>query len=121
MVQKIKRAMQNGIFVISDIDGGDPPLPETDEKIWHTSSCLVVTCLHEVDGEAELILGPAGEVAQDYQTAFDGMMETPKREIMLTTVLNEPLLKTSVPDPKTRIRVWRSHPQWAETVVVGWG
>lgn len=40
---------------------------------------------------------------------------------MLTTVPGEQLLKEKVADTTTRIRVWQSHPVWAERGVVGWG
>lgn len=40
---------------------------------------------------------------------------------MISTVLNEHVLKTMVLELNTRIRVWRSHPQWPKQVTVGWG
>lgn len=117
----IRRALQNGLIFIEDATGGRLPDPFTDEKVQYTSSCISVACLHEVDGEAELVLGAAKDVAPDLELAFDGVIETPSRKLALTTVPGEKLLKAKVPDKTTRIRVWRSHPVWAERVVVGWG
>lgn len=121
MTQTIRRALQNGLIFIEDSTGGKPPDPVTDEKVQHTSSCISVACLHEVDGEVELVLGAAKEMTPDLDLVFDGVIETPSRELVLTTVPGEQLLKAKVPDTATRIRVWRSHPVWADKVVVGWG
>lgn len=121
MADRIKRAMQNGLFFVEDVAGGRPPFPVTEEKIQFTSSCISVACLHEIDGEAELIFGPADEVAPAYPVDFDGFLETPSRQVALTDVQGEVLLKTAVTDIKTRVRVWRNHLQWPDQVVVGWG
>ena len=121
MTETTKHALQNALIFVEDVSGGKPPFPFTDEKVQYTSSCISVACLHEIDGETELVLGPADEVAPDFDLAFDGIIETPGRELVLSTVLDEHLLKASVPSTKTRIRVWRNHPVWADKVVVGWG
>lgn len=121
MSKKTKLALQNGIIFIEDVQGGSPPDPVTDEAVQNTSTCISVACLHEADGEAELILGPADEVMPSYALAFDGIIETPSRELVISTVLNEHVLKTMVLELNTRIRVWRSHPQWPKQVTVGWG
>lgn len=121
MADKIKRAMPNGLFFLEDSAGGRPPFPVTDEKVQSTSSCISVACLHEIDGDAELILGPAEKVASEYSLDFDGQLETPSRQLTITNVSGEVLLKTAVDQAITRVRIWRSHPDWPEQVVVGWG
>lgn len=113
--------MPNGLIFIEDAAGGEPPFPAPNAVIRHTPSCISVVALHEVDGEAELILGSAEEVVPGFELAFDGALETPSRKVILTTVPGEVLLQARVPTEKTRIRVWRSDPQWPEQVVVGWG
>ncbi len=117
----VKRAMQNGLLFIEDIVGGRSPFPATDAKIQFTSSCISVACLHEIDGDAELTIGQAGEVAPGYAPKFDGQLETPSREIAISNVPGEVLLKSRVPEVVTRVRVWWSHPEWAEQVFVGLG
>ncbi|MEW9837843.1 hypothetical protein [Mesorhizobium marinum] len=116
MADRIKRAMQNGLFFVEDLAGGRPPFPVTEEKIQFTSSCISVACLHEIDGEAELILGRADEVMPAYSLDFDGELETPSRQLKITHVPGEVLLKTAVDQASTRVRIWRSHPDWP-----GWG
>jgi hypothetical protein len=104
MTKTIKRALENGLIFIED-----------------TSSCVSVACLHEIDGEAELSLEAAGRAPANLDLAFDGMIETPTRKLMISAASGEPLLVTKVPSQSTRIRVWRNHPDWPDKVVVGWG
>jgi hypothetical protein len=121
MVDRIKKSIQNGLIFVEDAGGGQPPYPVSEEKIQFTTSCISVACLHEIDGEAELILGPADEVAPAYSLDFDGFLETPSRQAVISDVPGEVLLKTPVADEKTRVRIWRNHPQWPDQIVVGWG
>lgn len=120
-MQTIRRPLQHGLIFIEDVKGGEPPYPVSDEKVQFSKSCISVACLHEIDGDAELILGRAAEVEQTYDPAFDGAIETPNKELKISAVVGEPLLKTKVSDVNTRIRIWRSHPVWPEQVFVGWG
>jgi len=121
MAQTTRASLQNGLIFIEDVKGGEPPYPVTDDVVRFSASCISVSCLNEIDGETELILGPGAEVAQDYEPAFDGFVETPSRELKVSAVTGGPLLKAKVPHGKTRIRIWRSHPIWPDQVVIGWG
>lgn len=120
MFQTIKRSLQNGLIFIEDIAGGEPPYPVTDAKVQFTASCISVACLHEVDGEAELVLGPSDAIDPGYTVAFNGDLDTPSKELMISTVAGEVLLRTEVPTIRTRVQIWRSHPDWPEQVIVGW-
>ncbi len=121
MIETTKHALQNGLIFVEDASEGQVPDPFTDEKIQFTTSFVSVAGLHDVDGETELVLGPADDVAPDFDAQFDGMIETPTRSVVLSTVPGDHLLKAKVPDTITRIRVWRNHPVWADRVVIGWG
>jgi len=121
-LKKTKRPIQNGLIAVSDRGGGEPPVVDaTAGNVWSTQSCILVICLHEVDGEAEITLAPAGEINSSYDMVFDGMLETPNQQIVISTVEYEALLQTSVPDRLTRVRIWLSHPKWPKQVIVGWG
>lgn len=117
----MKYRLQNGLIFIEDSAGGAPPEPKTGEKVIFTDSCVSVVCMHEIDGEVELSLREASQVAPSHDLAFDGTIDTPSREVMLTTVMSEVLLKAKVPGTRTRIRVWRNHPDWPDQVTIGWG
>lgn len=121
MAQTTRASLQNGLIFIEDVKGGEPPYPVTDESIRFSPSCISVSCLHEIDGETELTLGTAAEVAQTYEVEFDGFVETPSRELKISAVTGDSLLTAKVPQGRTRIRIWRNHPIWADQVAIGWG
>lgn len=120
-MKKTRYSTENGLVFIEDLIGGEPPDPSNDDAIKYTSSCISVTCLHEVDGEAEFTLGPSEEVDPGYEAGFDGEIETPTKKLVITSVEGHTLLQSEVPSIVTRIRVWRNHPLWADQVVIGWG
>jgi len=121
MAQTTRALLRNGLIFVEDVEGGEAPYPVTDDVVRFSASSISVSCLHEIDGETELILGPGTEVIQDYEPAFDGFVETPSGELKVAEVTGWPLLKAKVPEGKTRIRIWRNHPVWPDQVVIGWG
>lgn len=122
MADRIKHAMQNGLLFVEDVAKGEPPAVwEDGAKVLNTPSCIAVSCMHEIDGEAEIVLGRADEVAPDYALDFDGMLETPSGQMAVTTVDATVLLKTPVTGVITRVRIWRNHPEWPDEITVGWG
>ena len=120
MKNKVRYAVENGVVFIEDEKGGEPPDPSNDDMVKYTSSCISVACLHEIDGEAEFILGPSDEVDPGYEASFDGEIETPTKKLVITSVEENKILQAEVPGIVTRVRVWRNHPLWADQVVVGW-
>lgn len=121
MSTTVKHSAQNGLVFVSDIDGGESVWPVTGASVEATASCVNVRCRHEVDGDAELTLGAADEVASEEEPAFDGLIETPNKQLMISDVLAEPVLTAEVPGRTTRVRIWLNHPESADEVVVGWG
>lgn len=111
----------NSIVFVSDNLNTRPPLHTDSDLIHFNGESVSVGCYPEIDGDTEFTLGPAKEVVPNFELAFDGMIETPSRKLMITTVLDEILLETDVADLNTRVRVWLNHPKWPNKVVVGWG
>lgn len=111
----------NSILFISDPNGGSEPEPVRGRMILATRSCISFRCYPEQDGPTEVVLGDVREVDPGGQPAFDGDMETPSRGIIISTVDLKTVLQQDLPDTRTRIRIWLSHPQWPEKVVVGVG
>lgn len=119
MIKSARIAPPNSLLFISGPDGGRAPYPVRDRFILSTPTCISFRCMPEVDGPTEIVLGPADSVDPDDVPAFDGILETPEREIVITTVEEQRVLAMDVRDTRTRIRIWLSHPQWPETVTVG--
>lgn len=110
----------NSLIFISDPVGG--VVPEwRDALILSTSSCISVGCYREQDGPTEVVLGDAQDVDPGISPAFDGDLETPHREVAVSTVEGSKILQSRVPETHTRVRVWVSHPRWPDKVIVGLG
>ncbi len=62
------------------------PLPVEGKLIWSTSSCVATACFPECDGPTRLVLGNAEDVDPGTARVFEGMLETPERVIVVTTV-----------------------------------
>jgi hypothetical protein len=120
-MQTITLTPTNSLLFISDVDGGTPPEPVRGPMILSTSSCISFRCLPEPDGPTEVVLGDAHEVGPGVSPTFDAEIETRSRTVVITTVESRTVLRSTVPDTRTRVRIWLSHPRWPDKVIVGLG
>jgi hypothetical protein len=111
----------NSLVFISDRDGGEAPYPVRGALILSTPSCISVGCYPEQDGPTEITLGKASELDPGTQPAFDGDLETPHHAVIVSTVERSTVLQSAVPDTRTRVRIWLSHPRWPDKVIIGLG
>jgi hypothetical protein len=111
----------NSIIFISDNLKSKPPEHVYGSLVSYNEFCVSVGTYPEQDGETEFSLGRADEVGDALQLVFDGMIETPNRKLIISTVWDEVLLEDSVSDVETRTRVWVDHLRWPQKLVVGWG
>lgn len=119
---KTKRyAPENSIVFISGNLQSKPPEHVRGNMINYNETCVSVGCHPEIDGETEIHLGRADEISAEFEVVFDGIIETPNKTLMISTVEGTILLEDTVPALVTRLRVWLSHPRWPDKVVVGWG
>lgn len=96
------------------------PLPVRGQLIWSTPSCVATACYPEIEGPTEIVLGVGEEVALQTLPAFDGMVDTPEKLVVVTTVGDdEPVLQLGVSTALTRVRIWHSDPRWPEIVAIG--
>lgn len=123
-MMKIQTAPPNSLIAISDADGGDVPDPNAfslETQIISTDSCIMVACFPEIDGETEIVLGPATEVAQPSKPALDQNLKTPARKVVISTVVWKKLLEADVTSVRTRVRVWTNSARWPDQIIVGLG
>ena len=116
----IKVRPVNSLLFVSDPDGGNAPVPMRGKMILSTSSCISIRCYPEQDGPTEIVLGKIQEVDPHKLPAFDGDLDTPNRQIVVSTVERDTILDAEVPSSRTHVRIWLSHPRWPERVVIGW-
>jgi hypothetical protein len=120
----VKIAPPNSLIFISDVDGGVVPDPDRIARtagIVSTDSCVAVCCLAEMDGKTEITMGPAAEIKLSDNPAFDGMLSTPTRTLVVSTVDWQKLLEATVPTQQTRLRVWTNRRREPDKVSVGFG
>jgi hypothetical protein len=119
MAVSLKISPVNSLIFLHDRSGWTPPFPIRGQLIWSTPSCIATACYPEIDGPTEIVLGLGRDVALDMSVAFDGMLETPRGEVVVTTASDDqPVLRFDVPTPLTRVRIWHSDPRWPEKVTI---
>src|SRR5262245_30868562 len=104
----------NSLLFISDPAGGVVPEWVRDVLILSTPSCISVGCYPEQDGPTEVILGTAQEVDAGAEPAFDGDLETPHGEVIVSTVERDTILQSKVTATRTRVPIWINHPRWPD-------
>ena len=109
----------NSLLFISGPDGGIPPIPVWGVMILSTRSCISFACYPEQDGPTDVTLGWSRDVDPGRAPAFEGDLETPHRLVVIRTVDDKTVIKADVPDVRTHVRIWYSHPRWPERVVIG--
>jgi len=114
-----KVAPPNSLLFISDPSRESVPDFEEGKLILATASCVSVGCLMYLDGDTEVAVGSPDEVAFGAAPAFDGMLETPNRSVIVSTVEWKVVLHSSVPNTKTRIRIWVNHPTEPDKIGIG--
>lgn len=120
-VKSIRVAPPNSVVAISDISGGEAPEPKRKPTIQATSSCVVVGCMSETDGETNIVLGDAKNVAGQGEPAFDQLLHTPSRVIAIWTVDRQIILKADTGADETRLRIWLDDPSYPSEVVIALG
>ena len=119
MRQAARRSPVNSLVLIHGGRGDITPLPIWGARILATNSCVSVACYPEVDGPTDIVLGDAGDVGLDRPPDFEGILRTPERKIVITTVDDQTVLNMPVAAKLTIVKIWRSHPRWPEIVTVG--
>jgi hypothetical protein len=115
----IRAALPNSLVGISDPKKGVVPDALGQGGVAATETCILISCLPEVDGETEITLGTAGEVDPGGSPVFDGQLATPSGVVQVVTVEWKPLLKAPVSTVSTRIRIWTNHPKFPDKVMIG--
>jgi hypothetical protein len=119
MIKSTKVAPPYSLLAILDPNGGQAPDPVRGAQILSTPSCITVACFMSQDGETKVALGPDREVDTGRVAAFDGMLETPNRAVVVSTVECEIVLELPVPNTRTRVRIWVNRPKEPDDVVIG--
>lgn len=96
-----------------------PPEIQDAGNVWANADCIAVGCLSYMNGAPEVELIASDDAIAREPPVFDGWIDTPNRCLSVLTQDNEALLTESVPDIRTRIRVWTNHDSEPDLVIVG--
>ena len=121
MSQTISISPINSLLFLSDVDGGEPPVPVWGAQILSTSSSISFACYPEQDGPTEVTIGLRAEVNPGGPPSFEGELETPNRSVVVSTVDQKIVLKAAVPTGLTHVCIWLSHPRWPDKITIGLG
>lgn len=121
MTASVRVPVLNSLLYIKDPTVDDFPEIDSRSPLWSTPACVAVCCLPDCDGETEVTLGPAREVALARAPVFDGGIETPSRRVVVKTVLDETILQMAVATLDSRIRIWTNGLLATDTVIIGVG
>src|SRR5262249_20240511 len=96
-------APPNSLILVEDSNGGDVPTSMNQSLIIATDSCIAVGCRAEVDGETEITLGYCSSVDTGDRLAFEGLLQTPSRKVVVRTTHNVTLLEMPVAGTETTL------------------
>lgn len=111
----------NSLLYIRDAGTKDLPIVDGNGAYWSTPSCVAVCCLPDCDGATEIIIGATNELPLSGSLLFDGWLNTSSHNLIVETVLAEKILERSVPDIRTRVRIWTNGFRATDKVIVGLG
>lgn len=82
---------------------------------------VLIPSVYWYDGDTHVTFGPASEITEAREPDFDGMLNTPNKELILFDANEPQYAATTVPSITTRIRIWMDHPTEPENIVIAWG
>lgn len=97
------------------------PLQVNKLGILANRECIRVPCLYWNDGDTKVTLGTFAEVDPGTKPDFDDMLDTPRREVILSDAHSTELARKSVDTKRTRIRIWINHPTEPDEVTIAIG
>jgi hypothetical protein len=71
-----------------------------------------------MDGETEVTLCMVRDVDRRERPAFDAMLATPSRVVVVSTVERETILEEPVLATYTRVRIWVNDPKSPNKVII---
>lgn len=120
-VQRLSIAPEYVSFYVAGRRNVAIPMPRGRKGVHSSKDCIFIPALYWYDGDTHVAFGPLSKVKEARKPDFDGVLNTPNKELILFDA-NEPQYAVAqVPSTKTGIRVWIDHPTEPENVTIGLG
>jgi hypothetical protein len=108
-------------FYVAGSRRAKTPLQANVHGILANEECIRVPCLYWNDGDTTITLGSAKDVDPGRTPDFDGLLDTPEGEVMVSDTDDPRLAAYPTVEGLTRIRIWINHPTEPDEVVIGVG
>ena len=99
-------APPNSLLLIMDRSVGQIPESMGASLVAATSTCIAIGTLSEHDGTTQVTLDGNPDPTPHGPPVFDGLLETPSRELTVNTVLDEVVLRVALSTQQTRVLIW---------------
>ncbi len=99
----------NSLLFVMDMKSGEIPETMDGKLVVSTPSCIVISTLTAADGETSIVLTDEKalvHVDSDFRKVFSGVLETPKKEVHICTVLLQQVMKLPVLSTQSSIEIW---------------
>lgn len=97
---------RNSVILIMDRTIGEVPESMNGGLVAATNTCVAIGTLSEFDGKTRIILSDnIEEIECSKYKVFEGFIDTPSKILSISSILDEPLLESSVPGSRTKIFV----------------
>jgi hypothetical protein len=111
-------APQNSLLLIMDHAFGEVPESMGGNLVAFTNSCVALGTLAQHDGETTVMLADALDEDARGEIVFDGVLETPSRELSVCDVTDAKLLTLDVAWLRTRVQVFANDLREPDEIVV---
>ena len=109
MIAQTQIAPKNSLLLVMDRDSGEIPESMDGKLVASTPSCIAVGTLSEADGETSVVLANEKTLAHPdpgLRKVFSGILETPKKEVHVCTLLLQTVVKLPVSSTQSNIEIW---------------
>lgn len=107
-----------GVYLAGATDV-EVPLDLDRRGIATSGMCLNIRCVYWNDSDTKVTIGPAKDVARTAVPAFDGILNTPRRTVVLFDANVDEFLSSPVSSEETRVRIWTNHEISPDEIIIG--
>jgi len=120
-IEKITIAPEYLSIYIAGRTNVDIPMHLDRQGIFSSQQCINVPAYDWNRGDTVVTFGSFDELKETSEPAFDSILDTPHKRLIVFGATVSEYLSTTVPSIKTRIRIWLDHPIEPSNVTIAWG
>jgi len=109
MKREISITPQNALILVMDETIGVIPDSMNGRLVAATVSCVAIGTISEANGQCLITLADKANsesLDSKWPLIFDGVLDTPSKEISVCSVIGERLIGLHVNEPRTSVKIW---------------